>query len=68
MRAKTQSENRVGYSVDEATTLLGLGRNSIYNALNAGLIESVLIGRRRVLIIHDAAETLRKLAAAKAAA
>ena len=41
-----QGEKRLTFTVVEAATLLGIGRNSAYEAIKAGILPSVQIGRR----------------------
>lgn len=45
------------YSVEEAARLLGIGRNTAYDAVNRGEIPSIRIGRRLV-IPRDALERM----------
>ena len=46
------------YSVDEAAKALGLGRSKFYGLVSSGEIETVRIGRRRLV----RAESVRALA------
>ncbi len=39
--------NKLLLTTDEAADLLGVGRTTVYELLNAGLVESVRIGRAR---------------------
>ena len=41
-----QGEKRLIFTVVEAATLLGIGRNSAYEAIKSGILPSVQIGRR----------------------
>lgn len=50
-------------SVDEAATMLGLGRSVIYGEIGAGRLRSVKVGRRRLL----SAEAVRAYIADRAA-
>jgi len=50
-----QGEKRLTFTVVEAATLLGIGRNSAYEAIKAGILPSVQIGRR-ILIPRAALE------------
>ena len=50
-----QGEIRLTFTVVEAATLLGIGRNSAYEAIKAGILPSVQIGRR-ILIPRAALE------------
>ena len=52
-----QGEKRLTFTVVEAATLLGIGRNSAYEAIKAGILPSVQIGRR-ILIPRAALERL----------
>ena len=50
-----QGKKRLTFTVVEAATLLGIGRNSAYEAIKAGILPSVQIGRR-ILIPRAALE------------
>ena len=50
-----QGEKRLTFTVVEAATLLGIGRNSAYEAIKAGILPSVQIGKR-ILIPRAALE------------
>ena len=50
-----QGGKRLTFTVVEAATLLGIGRNSAYEAIKAGILPSVQIGRR-ILIPRAALE------------
>ena len=50
-----QGEERLTFTVVEAATLLGIGRNSAYEAIKAGILPSVQIGKR-ILIPRAALE------------
>ena len=50
-----QGEKRLTFTVVEAATLLGIGRNSAYEAIKSGILPSVQIGRR-ILIPRAALE------------
>ncbi len=39
--------NKLLLTTDEAAEVLGVGRTTVYELLNAGLVESVRIGRSR---------------------
>jgi excisionase family DNA binding protein len=43
-------------SVDEAATMLGIGRTALYDQLAAGRIRSVKVGRRRLVPATAVAE------------
>ena len=48
-------KERLTFTVVEAAALLGIGRNSAYEAIKAGILPSVQIGRR-ILIPRAALE------------
>ena len=50
-----QGEKRLTFTVVEAATLLGIGRNSAYEAIKSGILPSVQMGRR-ILIPRAALE------------
>ena len=50
-----QGEKRLTFTVVEAATLLGIGRNSAYEVIKSGILPSVQIGRR-ILIPRAALE------------
>lgn len=41
--------DKIGYSVDEAVQASGIGRTSLYELLQAGEIDSIKVGRRRII-------------------
>lgn len=45
--------DRMTYSIEEAASMLGLGRNSAYEAARAGQLPAIRIGRR--LLVPKAA-------------
>ena len=47
--AENNTVAKLTYSVQEAGQALGIGRNSAYEAVRAGLIPSVRIGKRLVV-------------------
>jgi excisionase family DNA binding protein len=49
------SEERLTYTVQQAGHLLGLSRNSMYRAIEAGELPSLRIGKR-LLVPRDALE------------
>ena len=53
-------------SVEAAARAAGCGKNSIYNAINAGELKSARIGRRRVIRIDALRDWLRRLEQAAA--
>ena len=56
---------KVGYSIEEAAQSLGVGRTTVYDLMNSGDLESVKVGRRRIIPV-DAVSAF--LAARRAAA
>lgn len=40
---------KVGYSIEEAAQSLGVGRTTVYDLMNSGDLESVKVGRRRII-------------------
>jgi len=48
-RAPEQRPSRLLLSVDEVQDLLGVGRNLIFALLSTGELESIKIGRRRLV-------------------
>lgn len=40
---------KVGYSIEEAAQSLGVGRTTVYELMNRGDLESVKVGRRRII-------------------
>ena len=54
---------RVTLSIDEARNATGLGRNSIYQAIAAGKLRSVKLGRRRLIRVEDLAAFINSLSA-----
>lgn len=62
-------EHRELYSITEARELLGgISRNSIYALLNAGMLPSVIVGRRRFIAASAIAEFIRASTTTKAPA
>jgi excisionase family DNA binding protein len=52
-------------NVLEAASALGVGRSMVYELMNSGILESVKIGQRRVILIESVtayAQSLRKAA------
>ena len=56
-----QQTERLTYSVEEAARLLGLGRNSAYEAAKSGQLPTIKIGRR-LLVPRDALKRMLKSA------
>ncbi len=54
---------QVTLSIDEARNATGLGRNSIYQAIAAGKLRSVKLGRRRLIRVEDLAAFINSLSA-----
>lgn len=40
---------KIGYSVDEAVEASGIGRTTLYELIGSGAIESIKVGRRRII-------------------
>jgi excisionase family DNA binding protein len=40
---------KIGYSIDEAVEASGIGRTTLYELMGSGEIESVKVGRRRII-------------------
>ena len=40
---------KVGYSVEETVQATGLGRSTVYELLGSGELESIKVGRRRIV-------------------
>lgn len=40
---------KVGYSVEETMQATGLGRSTVYELLGSGELESIKVGRRRIV-------------------
>ena len=57
---KIPFSERRALRMSEATQYSGLGRTSIYNAIDAGLIKSTKVGRRR-LIFRESLDKLLKI-------
>jgi excisionase family DNA binding protein len=55
---------KIGLSVDEAAEVIGIGRSELYERLATGEIESVKIGRRRIIPVEAAKRFLDGLMAA----
>jgi excisionase family DNA binding protein len=43
------SIEKIGYSVEEAVTAMGVGRTTVYELIGSGELESIKVGRRRVI-------------------
>lgn len=54
---------KIAYSVNELRDILPLGRTKIYEAINAGLLKRVKIGRRTAFLATDVAAFLSVLRA-----
>jgi excisionase family DNA binding protein len=48
-RPVTQQIVRRTYTIDEAAALLGIGRNSAYEAARRGDIPTILVGKRKLV-------------------
>ena len=55
---------KLGLSVEEAAEVIGIGRSEVYERLARGEIESVKIGRRRIIPMEAAKRFLDGLMAA----
>jgi excisionase family DNA binding protein len=44
---------RVAHSIAEVCAATGLGRDGVYNAINAGRLTARKFGRRTVILDHD---------------
>ncbi len=44
-----QQPERLSYTTDEACTVTGLNRNALYRAMNAGLLKTFKVGKRRMV-------------------
>jgi excisionase family DNA binding protein len=53
--------DRLAYSVPEAARALGLYRDVIYNEIRAGRLESLKVGRRRIITRTHIEEFLMRL-------
>jgi excisionase family DNA binding protein len=51
-RQRGQPPRRSALSVDEAAERLGLNRKTVYDAIRAGEIPSVNVGRRKLIPVH----------------
>jgi excisionase family DNA binding protein len=40
---------KIGYSVDETVEASGLGRSTIYELIRSGELDSIKVGRRRIV-------------------
>ena len=52
-RAAIPFEERLTCSVAEACTAVGLSRSKIYELIGGGAVETVMIGRRRLVRVHS---------------
>jgi excisionase family DNA binding protein len=44
---------KIGYSVDEAVEASGIGRTTLYELMRSGELESIKVGRRRIILAED---------------
>jgi excisionase family DNA binding protein len=44
---------KLGYSVEEAAETMGIGRTTVYELLGSGELDSIKVGRRRVILADD---------------
>jgi hypothetical protein len=63
-----QELQREAFSVPEAVEVSGLGRTSLYEAMNTGVLRSRKFGRRRVILRSDLLAFLAALPMADEAA
>jgi excisionase family DNA binding protein len=40
---------KIGYSAEEASSILGVGRTTVFGLVASGELESVKVGRRRII-------------------
>ncbi len=58
---KTNSDGaKRAYSIDETAHQLSIGRNSVYNLINAGELKSLRIGARRVIPVDEITRLLNQ--------
>lgn len=56
--ANEKSLDRLAYSVTEVTEITGLGRTTIYRLINEQRLQSVKVGRRRLIKADDLSSLL----------
>jgi excisionase family DNA binding protein len=49
----TALDQRLSLSVEDASTVTGLGRTKLFEAMRTGELPSVRVGGRRVVLIED---------------
>jgi excisionase family DNA binding protein len=49
----TALNQRITISVDEAMSATGIGKTMLYELLNDGSIRSILVGKRRLVIVQS---------------
>jgi excisionase family DNA binding protein len=59
-------DKKLGYSVEECAAAIGLGRTSMFELVASRQIESVKIGRRRIIPIDALERFIMKLRAEQA--
>jgi excisionase family DNA binding protein len=59
-KRKVSAEDRIAVSIRDATEMTGLGRNSLYNLINAGTLASYMIGGRRLIRVSDLQKLFEK--------
>jgi excisionase family DNA binding protein len=60
----SEDQSRDAYSVEQARQRLGgIARQTVYNLINAGELDSILIGTRRLIPAHAIAEFVRRRSA-----
>ena len=55
--------DKLSISVPKAMDVSGLGRNTIYDAISAGKLRSLKVGRRRLIMVDDLKAWLETLVA-----
>lgn len=44
---------KLGYSIEEAGQAMGIGRTTVYELLGSGELNSIKVGRRRIILADD---------------
>ena len=53
MREEVALDDRLTVSVPEAVRMSGLGRSTLYEAMQVGSLEYVNVGRRRLVVVDS---------------
>jgi hypothetical protein len=61
-----EAADRITASIGEFCILSGLGRTKIYELLGAGELDSILIGKRRLVIVESYRRLIERQRAARA--